>query len=142
MHTGDIWIIDENKDEQEMIADVLGELKLKNEIVFLTSPAEVFKKFEEVSEAPFIIFCDVNLPEMNGFELRQALLDVPSKMYHSVPYIFWSTFASEAQITRAYDLAAHGFFVKESSLKELRNTFMEIIRYWQKSKMPAKKRDK
>ena len=76
---------------------------------------------------------------MSGFELREKLLAAPNAKFHSVPFIFWSLAPSEAQIQQAYQLKVHGFFIKETTYEEWRETLAQIIKYWQKSKMPSKK---
>ena len=101
-----------------------------------------FKSAEEVlahmkshpNEPPFIIISDVSLGKMDGFQLRQSLINDTSKKYKSIPFIFWSVKSSEEQIRKAYDLSAHGFFIKENTVQEMKKTFITIIEYWFKSK--------
>ena len=138
MQNDAIWIIDDDTDDHDMVREVFSELNLSNKLVFLHEGQQVLERLKEASEAPFIILCDVNLPKMDGFELRQKMLDYPSKKMHSVPFIFWSTIASEQQIAKAYNLSAHGFFIKETNFEELKATFTGIIKYWRKSQMPSK----
>lgn len=76
---------------------------------------------------------------MSGFELREKLLSTPNSKFHSVPFIFWSVAPSEDQVYQAYVLKVHGFFIKESTYDEWRQSLAGIIRYWQKSRMPSKK---
>jgi len=139
MNTGDGWIIDDDKDDRDSVIEIWKDLHLPNELVCFSDAASPITRLKEEQAAPFMIMCDVNLPKIDGFELREMMLKEPSKKFHSVPFIFWSTFASEAQIARAYDLSAHGFFIKEINYSELKQSFHEIILYWQKSKMPDKK---
>jgi CheY-like chemotaxis protein len=134
-----VWLIDDDRDDQDMVTEVFHELGLTNPLVFLSTGPEALKMLEEVPAAPFIIIADVNLPKMDGFELRKRMLEHPSKKMHSVPFIFWSTSASEEQITKAFDLSAHGFFIKEANFEELKATFVGILRYWLKSRMPSKR---
>jgi DNA-binding NarL/FixJ family response regulator len=54
----------------------------------------------------------------------------------SVPFIFWSTSASEAQIKRAYDLSAHGFFLKGRDYSDLKEKIREMVAYWSDSLAP------
>jgi CheY-like chemotaxis protein len=138
MQKGPVYIIDDDTDEHELIRDIWKDMKIPNEIIFFKGGDEVLRHLEKASNAPFIIICDVNLPKMNGFELREKILESGSKKYKSVPFIFWSTRASEAQITQAFELSAHGFFIKESSIEEIKQCFQLILNYWQKSEMPAK----
>lgn len=134
-----IWIIDSDNDDQDVVRQIWKELKLNNELVSLTSADEALDHLRKSESAPFIILCEVNLPGKNGFELREEMLASKSRIFNSVPFIFWSTEASEAQITQAYDLAVHGFFIKEISYAEIKKTFIDIINYWLRSKMPTKK---
>jgi DNA-binding NarL/FixJ family response regulator len=134
-----IWIINDDGDDHELILDIMDELKIENEVVFFRTAREFLKKLEAEDTAPFLIMCDVNIPGTDGFALREILLKSPNKKYHSVPFIFWSTFASDEQVEKAYRLRAHGFFIKEGNFEEWKDSFSGIIKYWSKSKMPAKK---
>ena len=134
-----IWLVDDDRDDQELIRDTIKELNIPNEIEFFTDAKHVLNRFKDIKNAPFIILCDVNLPGMGGFELREKLLDEPDRKFHSVPFIFWSTFASESQIAKAFRLRAHGFFIKETEYKEWKKTLAAIITYWTKSRIPSKK---
>lgn len=139
MQSQAVWIIDNDNDDQEVVRDVWKDLNLPNELVFLEGAEHALQMLEEETVAPFIIICELNLPATNGFELRRVMLEKNQKKFKSVPFIFWTTQASESQIVQAYDLSVHGLFIKDSDFNELKNTFSCIINYWLKSKMPAKK---
>lgn len=138
MNTGSVWIIDSDDDDQEMVQEVWKDLHLTNELIFLEGADETINLLAKVETAPFIIICELNLPKINGFELREKMLATNSKKFKSVPFIFWTTQASEEQITRAFNLSVHGFFIKESTFEELKKTFVQILNYWLRSKMPSK----
>ena len=138
MNTGPVWIIDSDVDDQEMVREVWDELHLKNELRFFDGAEDAMQSLSEVDTAPFIIICEVRLPKIDGFELRERMLATGSKKFKSVPFIFWSADATEEQITHAYNLSVHGFFIKETRFEELKNTFRFIINYWLRSKMPEK----
>ena len=138
MNTGSVWLIDDDEDDQEMVQQVWKDLHLTNELKFLDGAEEAMHVLANIETAPFIIICELNLPKINGFDLRERMLATHSKKFKSVPFIFWTTQASEEQITRAYDLSVHGFFIKEPQFDELKMTFTNILNYWLKSKMPAK----
>lgn len=139
MQSQAIWIIENDNDDQEVIKHVWQELNLPNELVLLEGADQALQMLDKVNYAPFIILCELNLPAINGFELRRIMLDKNQKKFKSVPFIFWTTQASESQIVQAYDLSVHGLFIKDSDFNELKNTFICIINYWLKSKMPSKK---
>ena len=139
MQSQAVWIIDNDIDDQEVVKHVWNELKLPNELVFLEGAEHAIQTLEQEHYSPFIIICELNLPRINGFELRRIMLEKNEKKFRSVPFIFWTTQASEDQIEKAYNLSVHGLFIKDSDFNELKNTFTCIMNYWLKSKMPSKK---
>ena len=139
MSIGAVWIIDNDTEDQDIVRAIWEELGFPNELALLKSAEEAFVRLTESEKAPFIIISALHFAGMDGFELRRRLLETHSKKFKSVPFIFWTTHATEEQITQAYDLSVHGFFVKEGSFRDLKETFQSIINYWLKSKMPAKR---
>ncbi|WP_207513866.1 response regulator [Longitalea luteola] len=133
-----VLIIDHDEDDWMMITEVWKELQLNNELIFISSAEDAIVRIQKMPSAPFIIICELNLPRINGFELREKMLQTNSKKLRSVPFIFWSTTASEEQILHAYNLSVHGFFIKDNSMDELKETFKSMINYWKRSKMPPK----
>src|SRR4051812_48693098 len=103
MQTGPVWIIDSDIDDQQLLKEVWSELRLPNELVFFQKAESAFDAIRNIPVAPFMIICDVNLPKIGGFEFREKLLNTHNKKCKSVPFIYWSTSASEEQITKAYD---------------------------------------
>ena len=137
-----IWIVNQDEDDRELITTILKNAQIPNEIKFFHNPRKLLEELDHTAIAPFIVMSDVNLNGMDGFELRETMLKTPNMKFHSVPFIFWSESASPAQIKKAFDLRAHGFFIKENSSEEWKETLVQIISYWRKSKMPDKRDQK
>lgn len=133
-----VWIVDDDGEDHELIEEIFEELRFNNPLKFFNGAKSMLNALDKEEVAPFIIFCDVNLPGMDGFQLREKLLATPNNKFHSVPFIFWSTVASEDQIRKSFELRAHGFFIKESKFQDWKTTFIHIIEYWRRSRMPSK----
>ena len=138
MNQSPILIIDDDQDDLDLIKDVVKHLKIERPIYFFKSGDELVNFLKTENSAPFLIVSDVNLPMQNGFEIKKRITESSDLKYYSVPFIYWSTSASEKQIQHAYDLPAQGFFFKPSNFDELCDTFQTIINYWQKSQHPKK----
>ncbi|MCS3802295.1 response regulator [Niastella sp. OAS944] len=138
MNTGSVWIIDSDIDDQEMVREVWKELHLPNELAFFETAEEAMGHLANIPTAPFIIISELRLPKTNGFELREKMLATHSPKFKSVPFIIWTSHASEEYIIRAYDLSVHGFFIKDPRFEELKVTFLNIINYWLRCKIPPK----
>lgn len=87
-------------------------------------------------EKPFIIFCDINMPMMSGLQLRQVIYNDEFLRQKSIPFVFFTTAASEEQVREAYNLTVQGFFLKPPSFEEIRKLFRLIIEYWDMCRHP------
>lgn len=138
MDLNPILIIDDDQDDLELINEVANFLKIDRPISFFKSGDELVNYLKSQTLAPFLIICDVNLPGKDGFEIKKQISDSTELKYASVPFIFWSTSASEKQIQYAYDLPAQGFFFKPTNFDDLCETFQTILAYWTKCQHPKK----
>jgi CheY-like chemotaxis protein len=135
MNNGPVIIVDNDEEDWEIIQDAWADLRDNNELIFMSKGSDVMDYMESDNKIPFLILCDVNLNGMSGFDLKEKLYNSSSN-YASIPFIFWSSAVSHAQIERAYDLGANGFFLKENTLAEIKQTLIDIIRYWKKCVVP------
>jgi len=136
MKNDPIYLVDDDEEDRDIVKDAFSELGITNRLRFFSSGQSILNELKKEEELPFIIISDVNLPKMDGFELREKILKESSIKDRSIPFIFWSNSASEAQIKKAYDLSAHGFFLKGRSFKELKKQIQEMVAYWSDSLAP------
>ena len=136
MQLNPILIVDDDGDDLEMIKAASECLQLSRPIHFFRSGDALEQYLTTASQAPFLIISDVNLGAVDGFALKKKISENRELKYKSVPFVFWSTSASEKQIQYAYDLPVQGFFFKPSNFDELCATFKTMLDYWQKSQHP------
>lgn len=136
MEQNPIYVIDDDQDDLDMIEDAAKQLNIGRPIYFFQSGNELVHRLRTEPVAPFLILSDVNLPDETGFDIRKRIQEDAVLKYKSVPFIFWSTGASEKQIQYAYDLPVQGFFFKPSKFSELCKTLETIVNYWQQSQHP------
>ncbi|RYY66378.1 MAG: response regulator [Chitinophagaceae bacterium] len=133
-----IIILDDDQDDLDLIREAAESLGITRPIRYFSTGDELVAFLEHSELSPYLIISDVNLPGADGFAVRQRITEHATLRYKSVPFIFWSTSASERQIQHAYDLPAQGFFVKAQNFTELCDTFQTILHYWAKSLHPKK----
>ncbi|HZF66302.1 MAG TPA: response regulator [Chitinophagaceae bacterium] len=137
MNDGPVYIVDDDEDDHEYIKEIWKELGYKNELVFFDNGEAVLRRMKADSTVPFLILCDVNIPRMDGFELKKRLYEDDTLNHKSIPFIFWSSQVSKEQIKKSYDLGGNGFFAKENTMSGLKASLIEIMQYWLKSKVPV-----
>jgi CheY-like chemotaxis protein len=136
MERNPILIVDDDEDDLEIIKEAAKQLDLGRPIHYFNNGNALEEYLKKGNKAPFLIICDVNLPQQSGFEVKKRISENSELKYKSVPFIYWSTAASEKQIKHAYDLPAQGFFFKPSNFDDLCATLRTIVDYWQKSQHP------
>ena len=133
---GPIIIIEDDLDDQELLTDVFKELNYKNEIIFFGDGEKALDFLVNNSVEPFIIFSDINMPRLNGVELREKVHNNEDLRIKSIPYLFFTTTAEQKHVIEAYSKSIQGFFVKPSNYNELKRTIKIIVEYWQECVSP------
>ncbi|MEZ0611297.1 response regulator [Fibrella sp. WM1] len=128
---GPILIIEDDEDDQYMINLALERLKVPNQRIFFPNGQEALTYLEVTTELPFLILCDVNMPLMNGLELRQCITDNETLKRKSIPFVFLTTASNPELVRAAYDETVQGFFKKATTYDSLQEQIRLIIAYWQ-----------
>lgn len=134
---GTIVIIDDDADDRYLLADVFRELNFPNEIKFFDSGIEALTYLQGRDSRPFLILSDVNMPGIDGFELRRRIRQDTSLAEKCIPFLFFSTYVSEQVVTQAYLMSVQGFFVKPNTYDHLKSTMRKIVEYWQECHAPG-----
>jgi CheY-like chemotaxis protein len=133
---GPIIFVDDDADDQFIYEEICRKLGVANKLRFFERADTVLKYLRETQERPFIIFCDINMPEMDGITLRKQINDEDYLRRKSIPFVFFSTAATPAQVRVAYDLTVQGFFLKEQNFADSYTTIKMILEYWRKCYHP------
>jgi CheY-like chemotaxis protein len=133
---GAIIVVEDDPDDQEMFNIVFKELNYKNEIIFFNDGQEALAYLIAESSEPFIVFSDINMPKLNGIELRKQIHENENIRIKTIPYLFFTTSAEQSAVIDAYSKSIQGFFVKPSSFQDLRELIKIIVEYWQKCESP------
>ncbi|MXZ92877.1 MAG: response regulator [Chloroflexi bacterium] len=83
---------------------------------FARSGKEALELLEQESGSVHLILTDLNMPEMDGF----ALLDALSGLDPLIPSVVVSAYEDGERMSRAAALGAEGYVVKPVDFKELR----------------------
>ncbi len=131
-----IIIVDDDVDDHYIFQEIAKNLDVKNQLLFFRTGLEVLSYLRTTTQKPFIIFCDLNMPTMDGLELRREINNDEELKRKSIPFVFLTTSAAAHQIREAYDLTVQGFFLKKSSFLETERIFKLILDYWENCKHP------
>jgi CheY-like chemotaxis protein len=133
---GPIIVIEDDEDDRLFINDVFHDLNFKNEILFFENGQLALNYLMYGEFEPFIIICDINMPVLNGMDLKEEIQKSERLRVKCIPYLFFTTSANQQHVNAAYDMAVQGFFIKPYHLPELKSMIKKIVEYWQVSELP------
>ncbi|HMH23280.1 MAG TPA: response regulator [Puia sp.] len=136
--SGPIILVEDDIDDQELITEIIGGSPVRNPLKIFHNGLQALEYLKNSTEYPFLIICDVNMPVMNGLELRQHMQDDLSMHNRSAPFIFLSTTEDREVVKKAFALSVQGFFKKPSEFRELQRLLELALNYWKHCEYPKK----
>jgi CheY-like chemotaxis protein len=133
---GPIIVIEDDKDDQEILDNIFQKLAYPNKIHFFADGEKALEFLNQTDVHPFLILSDINMPKIDGFELRKLVFANKQLSMKCIPYLFFTTGVSRKAVLEAYAMSVQGFFHKPSSNKALETTMKKIIDYWQECFAP------
>ena len=133
---GPVIVIEDDMDDQEILVDVFQKFGYTNELLFFTDGEKALEHLNKTEVIPFIILSDINMPKLDGFELRNKIKTDAALQIKCIPYLFFSTASSQQAVVDAYSLSVQGFFIKQNSMAELEKTITVIMEYWKRCVAP------
>lgn len=118
IHNTKIILVDDDADDIMLFCEALA--TISQEIVCRTAGngKDFFEALEaNIPELPDVIFLDINMPIMNGWECLKTLKESP--YYKDIPTIMYSTSGARNDVELAYSLGASMFITKPDDFKDL-----------------------
>ena len=135
--SGPIIVIEDDIDDQAVLIEIFKRLGYANEIVYFIDGNKALDYLNQTDVQPFLVLSDINMPKINGFELRNKIFTNEQLQTKCIPYLFFTTGANKKAVVDAYAMSVQGFFVKPSSMQGLENTIKKIVDYWQECIAPS-----
>ncbi|MES2372152.1 MAG: response regulator [Bacteroidota bacterium] len=135
--TGPIIVIEDDLEDQEILEEIFQKLGYENHIVYFTDGNKALEYLNQTDIAPFLILSDINMPKINGFELRSKVFTNEQLHIKCIPYLFFTTAANKQSVIDAYSLSVQGFFKKPDTMEGLENTIKKIVEYWKECIAPS-----
>lgn len=134
---GEIIIIEDDEDDRLLLKDIFDSLDYQNKLTFIEDPMNVVTYLSNPAVIPFLILSDINMPKINGFELREEILTNKEINSKCVPYIFLSTSKNPENVIKAYNCNVQGYFKKEDNFATYQTLIKSILEYWKISLTPT-----
>ena len=134
---GPIIYVDDDTDDLELIGEIYRSLDYSDEIITFNDSTKVLPYLRATGVIPLLIISDVNMPLLNGYELREQIAGDDELHLNCVPFIFFSTAQSLQVVADAYSRSIQGFFEKAGDYEALRRRLKLILDYWTDALSPG-----
>lgn len=134
--SGPIIVIEDDADDRDFLIEVFKKLNFENEINYFEDGESALTHLIKEPIEPFLILSDINMPRLNGMELKEKIQNNEDLRLKCIPYLFFTTSANQQHVIDAYSKSVQGFFVKPNSIEKLTTIIKKIVEYWQECESP------
>jgi CheY-like chemotaxis protein len=119
-----ILLADDDLDDTEMFCEALEDIDESIVCLCAANGKEALNILQDIDEIPELIFLDVNMPIMSGWECLKILKN--DKRYQDIPVIMISTSSHKKDMDIALELGSMCYFVKPYDFKDLKHVLQSI----------------
>ncbi|MCW3082791.1 MAG: rcp1 3 [Bacteroidetes bacterium] len=117
-----ILLVDDDADDTELFSEALHDIAPSILLFYAKDGIDALEKLDKMQELPELIFLDINMPRMNGWECLGKLKS--SDQYQKIPVIMYSTSSIKKEMEIATSLGAINFISKPDNFTSLKNVLM------------------
>lgn len=121
-----IFIAEDDEDDLELFESAIREIKPDAQIIPAADGLCLFENFNnKTPPLPDIIFLDINMPKMNGYECLRRIREQP--MLEHVPVVVLSTSTVKKDIDYMWEGGANCYIKKPNTFNEFKLVLKSVI---------------
>jgi DNA-binding response OmpR family regulator len=118
-----IVVVEDEADLRELLVDELQDMG--HVIVQAINGEEGLEAI--LDENPDLILADINMPKLNGRELRQRLVKEHPD-HAAIPFVFMSAFTDQRDVKEGMSIGATHYFTKPLDYEELEDWIVDMTK--------------
>lgn len=119
-----VFLADDDQDDREIFSEALASLDANVLYEGVENGKEAIEVLFSNTGRPNVIFLDINMPVMSGWDVLKKLKS--DSQYADIPVIVYSTSSGEKEKRIAFELGAHCFVTKPESMKLIK-AMLEVV---------------
>lgn len=130
-----ILLVEDDDDDIELARLALKRGNIKTDVVVKSDGRKALEFLDELpaddsseTPKPAVILLDINMPEIDGFEVLKRIKRKRSTK--NIPVIMLSSSEEEQDVARSYEYGANSYVSKPLNFDEYEDTVKKVGRYW------------
>jgi CheY-like chemotaxis protein len=120
-----IFLVDDDPDDRLLFQEAINEIAPHTKLSLADGCDMLVKIASFGSEKPDIIFLDLNMPGLNGFDCLDEIKS--KKSLGNVPVLIYSTTANPEQVKKTYKKGATLYIQKPSSFEGIKKLVNKVL---------------
>ena len=120
-----IYLADDDEDDRTFFEEALNEIPLNTEVTSFSDGVELMAELISEQPLPDMIFLDLNMPLMDGFECLQDIRNEVN--FQNIPVVIYSTSFYAAEVARLQEMGATRYLKKPSSYNQLKTLLCNCV---------------
>lgn len=129
-------MIEDDVDMHYLYRRVFQNLNLHDRLKLFDNAKDALDFLHQAPGETQLIFSDINMPVIDGLELKKKINEDKALQPYNIPFVFLSTSATDYDIRKSSLLGIQGFFQKGETLDQIENTINLVLTYWRSSIQP------
>ena len=129
-------MIEDDVDMHYLYRRVFHNLNLDDHLKLFDNAKDALDFLHQAPAETELIFSDINMPVIDGLELKKKINEDELLQQYNIPFVFLSTSATDYDIRKSSLLGIQGFFQKGETLDEIESTISLVLNYWKSSIHP------
>jgi|GEM_PF-4496299 len=122
-----ILVVDDDKDDSDLYAEVLQMIRSSIIVKCMNDVRKALTWLVEESVIPALVISDINMPYMNGFQFRKAVMSHNRFKEIHIPFVLLTQSSSPMNELIGKQLSVVGIYEKPSSLKQMAELLNGIL---------------
>ena len=119
-----VFYADDDDDDREIFTEIIRAINPEIKVYTFNGGAGILRQIMAPPPVPDLIFLDLNMPGIDGYEVLQRL---KKSDYRHIPVIIFSTSGDLSIINKCKSLGADHYASKPASFEDMRNCISAII---------------
>jgi len=121
----EIILVDDDLDDRMLFKEAFEDLKISDKLMTFKNGLEVLEYLKSCEKIPDIIFLDLNMPLMGGFEALKNIRE--NNSYRDLSVAIYSTSSSETDIEAALIAGANIYIKKPDDFDKLKTAIQKVL---------------